>query len=82
VGSAHGVCGPCGGPAPDGGTPTGDGGGPTGDAGGTPEGGGPGTGDGGAPPPACALFGQICTTSADCCYGLPCVNGRCEQAVQ
>jgi hypothetical protein len=73
-GSTHGICGPCGGPAPDGGTPTGDGGGPTGDAGSPP------------PPPqmdaGCALYGQICTTGADCCYGVPCTNGRCQSPIQ
>ena len=73
-GSTSGVCGPCGGPAPDGGV---SGGG---------DGGGTGAGDGGSPPPpvdaGCSLFGQVCTTAAQCCYGLPCTNGRCEAPIQ
>jgi hypothetical protein len=27
--------------------------------------------------PACSQYGQLCTTSADCCSGLPCSGGRC-----
>jgi hypothetical protein len=81
AGSHLGICGPCGGatgPGDDGGTGTGPG-----DDGGT--GTGPGA-DGGAGPapgsdagtgPACALYGQLCTTGADCCDGIPC-DGRCE----
>jgi len=26
----------------------------------------------------CALYGQLCTTSGDCCNNVPCTNGRCE----
>jgi hypothetical protein len=69
AGATHGICGPCGG------TPPGDGG-----SGGTPDsgGGGGGTPDsGGGTGPTCALYGQICTTSSDCCNGVPC-DGRCE----
>ncbi len=67
-GSTKGVCGPCSGTTgTDGGTTTSDGGTITGDAGTTPP------SDAGT----CALFGQVCTTSSQCCYGLPCSNGRC-----
>jgi hypothetical protein len=34
-----------------------------------------GTVDSGTP---CALYGQLCTTSGDCCNNVPCTNGRCE----
>ena len=70
-GTTHGVCGPCGGSVPDGGTGTGDGGTKS---------------DGGTPPAdaggSCALYGQVCTSSSQCCYGLPCTNGRCEAPIQ
>jgi hypothetical protein len=68
----NGTCDPCGG-----------GGGP-GDGGGLPDGSGLPP-DGGAPPPpdgGCASFGQLCSTSSDCCDGVPCTNGRCEFPVQ
>jgi len=26
----------------------------------------------------CALYGQTCQQSSDCCNGVPCTNGRCE----
>jgi hypothetical protein len=68
LGSTHGTCGPCG-AASDGGTSAGDGGTPTADGGGYVDAG-------------CALYGQVCTTASDCCYGLPCTNGRCESAIQ
>jgi hypothetical protein len=29
-------------------------------------------GDGGGGGPVCALYGQICATTADCCNGVPC----------
>ncbi len=32
--------------------------------------------------PPCALYGQLCSTSSDCCDGVPCTNGRCEYPVQ
>jgi hypothetical protein len=32
--------------------------------------------------PSCALYGQQCTTSADCCNGIPCTMGRCLEPVQ
>jgi len=70
AGSTQGTCGPCGGPTGDGGTTTGDGG-TTG-----LDGGGTSGGDAG-----CALYGQICTTSAECCNGVPCTNGRCQAPV-
>lgn len=34
--------------------------------------------DGGQPPPPCSLYAQTCSTSGDCCNGVPCTNGRCE----
>jgi hypothetical protein len=69
-GSSTGVCGPCGGSPP----PPADGGPP-------PEGGTPPS-DASPPPPAdsgptCALYGQVCTVSTDCCAGVPCSGGRC-----
>ncbi len=33
--------------------------------------------DAGTPDASCALYGQQCTTSGDCCNGVPCTNGRC-----
>ncbi|HSQ62789.1 MAG TPA: hypothetical protein VLM85_06225 [Polyangiaceae bacterium] len=30
----------------------------------------------------CALYGQVCTTSGDCCNNIPCTNGRCEYPIQ
>jgi hypothetical protein len=72
VGSARGVCGPCGSSgsgSPDGGT-------------GVPDG-GTGAPDGASPPPpatdagTCSLYGQLCQSTADCCNGLPCSTGRC-----
>ena len=40
-------------------------------------------GDGGSYTDAgCALYGQVCTTTADCCYSTPCTNGRCESPIQ
>ncbi|MBX3224760.1 MAG: hypothetical protein KF795_29860, partial [Labilithrix sp.] len=26
----------------------------------------------------CALYGQTCTESGDCCSGVPCTGGRCR----
>jgi hypothetical protein len=63
TGSTSGTCGPCG-LGKDGGTPRDSG---------TPK-------DASPPPPAdggCALYGQVCTTSSQCCYGVPCTGGRC-----
>jgi hypothetical protein len=68
-GSTHGTCGPCGG-GYDGGTSPGDGGTPTTDGG------------GGYVDAGCGLYGQVCSTASDCCYGLPCTNGRCESPIQ
>jgi hypothetical protein len=67
----NGVCDPCGGgPPPDGGPP-------------------PPPADGGPPPlpdGGCAGYGQLCTTTADCCNGVPCnvtpTGMRCEFPVQ
>jgi hypothetical protein len=47
-----------------------------------PCGGPPPPADSGAPPPPadggrCALYGQACTTSADCCSKIPCSGGFC-----
>jgi hypothetical protein len=69
LGTTKGVCGPCGGTTGDGGTGTGDGGTKT---------------DAGTPPDAgsCALYGQVCTSSSQCCYGVPCTNGRCVSPIQ
>ncbi|HSQ64100.1 MAG TPA: hypothetical protein VLM85_12830 [Polyangiaceae bacterium] len=39
-----------------------------------------GTTDASTPPP-CALYGQVCSTSGDCCNGVPCTNGRCVYPV-
>jgi hypothetical protein len=71
-GSTHGICGPCGGGGTDGGTSTGG------------DGGGSGSSDGGIPTTdaGCALYGQVCTTASQCCYGLPCSSGRCEPPIQ
>ncbi len=33
--------------------------------------------DAGPPPGSCADYGQVCTTSADCCADVPCSSGRC-----
>ena len=30
----------------------------------------------------CGLYGQLCTTSSDCCNGVPCTTGRCESPIQ
>jgi hypothetical protein len=72
-----GRCDPCGGGGnPDGGTTGGDGG-PT--DGGNPTDGGV-TGDGGIPPlpdGGCAAYGQLCTSSPQCCNAISCTGGRC-----
>jgi hypothetical protein len=61
AGSAAGVCGPCNGKPPP-------------DAGTI-------TVDASPPPPAdagtCALYGQACVSSADCCNNIPCSGGYC-----
>jgi hypothetical protein len=72
TGSTHGICGPCGGVGGDGGP----GGGP-GDDGGGSTGGGTPDGSAGGPGPTCTLYGQICTSTSQCCNGVPC-DGRCE----
>jgi hypothetical protein len=62
----NGRCDPCGG-----GVPPADGG-----SGLPPDGGAPPLPDGG-----CAAYGQLCTTGADCCHGVPCSGGRCEYPI-
>jgi hypothetical protein len=62
--------------------PSGDGGvTPPGDGGVTPPGDGSVPVDAGSPPPdgpgSCTQYGQLCTTSAECCDGVPCTAGRC-----
>jgi hypothetical protein len=40
-------------------------------------------GDSGPPKDAgCALYGQICTSSGQCCLGVPCTGGRCEEPIK
>ena len=34
--------------------------------------------DSGTVDAGCALYGQVCTQSSDCCNNVPCTNGRCE----
>jgi hypothetical protein len=46
----------------------------------TTDGGTTDAGDASTPPP-CALYGQVCSTSGDCCNGVPCTNGRCVYPV-
>lgn len=67
VGSTQGICGNV--VPPPGGHP-----------GATPDGGGVPTIDGGNGP-GCALYGQTCTTAADCCDAVPCIGGRCVDQV-
>ena len=67
AGTTHGICGPCGGPPA----------GPDGGSGGAPDAGGGRAPDGGGAGPTCTLYGQVCTTSSQCCNGVPC-DGRCE----
>jgi hypothetical protein len=85
-GSTHGVCGPCGAPSSGGDAGPGnygDGGtGGYGDSGSSGyDGGTPQDSGGYVPPPppdaGCALYGQLCTTSADCCNHVTCNGGRC-----
>jgi hypothetical protein len=66
-GSTHGICGPCVPP-----TAGGDGGPGPGSDGGSPD-----SGTTGGPSPTCALYGQTCTASSQCCDNVPC-DGRCE----
>jgi hypothetical protein len=39
-------------------------------------------GTAGVPPAACAEYGQQCTTSSDCCNGVPCSGGQCIVTVR
>jgi hypothetical protein len=43
-----------------------------------------GSGSSGGPDagPTCALYGQVCTSSSQCCNGVPCTMGRCVWPVQ
>jgi hypothetical protein len=56
---------------------------PTGDGGVTPPPDGSAPPDAGIPdagrdgPPVCTEYGQICTSSNECCDAVPCTNGRC-----
>jgi hypothetical protein len=98
AGSTRGICGPCettdggtsssggssggsggssGGGSSGGGTSSGGSSGGGGSSGSTSSGGNGGSGGGG-----CALFGQLCTTGADCCNSVPCTSGRCQYPLQ
>jgi hypothetical protein len=74
-GSSVGVCGgtllPDGGVTDAGPPPTG---GPDGGSDAGSSGGGGNLPDGGT----CALYGQLCTGSSDCCNAVPCTTGRCR----
>jgi hypothetical protein len=53
------------------------------DAGNPPPDSGTSTDSGTPPPPpdaggTCVLYGQLCTSSAQCCSGVPCTGGRCR----
>ena len=75
-GAIAGICGPCN-PGSDGGPGGSSSGGPSGGSSsgaGSSSGGSSGSSSGGT----CALYGQLCTTSADCCNAVPCTAGRCE----
>jgi hypothetical protein len=65
-GSAQGTCGPCGSGSSSGGTTSSSGSG----------------GPSGGPDAGCSLYGQLCTTAAECCNGVPCNSGRCYSPVQ
>jgi hypothetical protein len=70
VGSAVGTCGPC--PPPDAGSSSsGMSSSGASSSGGT-------TGDGGV----CSSYGQGCTSSADCCNGVPCTGNTCHYPIQ
>jgi hypothetical protein len=79
-GSTKGICG--GTLLPDGGVsdagptnpPPGDGGSSDGGTGSSDSGTGGNLPDGGT----CALYGQLCVASGDCCNGVPCTTGRCR----
>ncbi|MGH7435358.1 MAG: hypothetical protein ACRENE_06765 [Polyangiaceae bacterium] len=85
-GSAVGKCGPCNGnpppPPADGGTSSSSSGGSS--SGVSSSGGSSSSSSSGGPPPpppdagkTCALYGQQCVTSADCCNNIPCSGGFC-----
>jgi hypothetical protein len=69
-----GVCGPCEGGTGDAGTSGGGSSSGVGASSGGSSSGGTG--------PSCALYGQLCSTSAQCCNGVPCSGGRCEVPLQ
>jgi hypothetical protein len=80
TGSTQGTCGPCGGGSSSGGTSSSGSGS---SSGGTSSSGGSSSGSSsGGPDAGCALYGQVCTTSAQCCSGVPCTNGRCIEQIQ
>jgi hypothetical protein len=85
-GTTRGVCGPCGGGGPgDAGTGSSSGGssGGSGSTSGSSSGGSSGSSSGsGSPDAGCALYGQVCTVSSDCCNGVPCTGGRCIVPLQ
>ncbi len=72
-GSAHGICGPCGGSSSSSGGGSSSGSGSS-SSGGSSSSSSGGTTDSGT---TCALYGQICTTAADCCDNIPCSGGHC-----
>jgi hypothetical protein len=43
---------------------------------------GSGSSSGGGYDAGCALYGQVCTSSAQCCNGVPCTMGRCIEQIQ
>jgi hypothetical protein len=51
---------------------------PDGGGGGPPDGGGGGAPDGSV---TCSQYGQLCNVSSDCCNGVPCSGGRCQQTL-
>jgi hypothetical protein len=69
-GTAQGTCGPCGGSSSS--------------SGGSSSSSGSGSSSGAGYPPdaGCSLYGQVCTTSAQCCNGIPCTMGHCVEPIQ
>jgi hypothetical protein len=80
-GSMHGVCGPCGGGGGDAGAQSDGGGWAGGDGGAQGDAAGGGGSGGGGPASGCSLYGQVCQTAANCCSGVPCTGGRCQQPI-
>jgi hypothetical protein len=75
-GSAQGTCGPCGSGSSSGGSSSSSGSGSS--SGGSSS----GSGSSGGPDAGCSLYGQLCTTAAQCCNGVPCTLGRCYSPTQ